>query len=116
MASINTLPEKMQALVLNSTSIPPSIETVPTPRATIGTAVVRVLAANVISYSRDVYNGKRNYSFPVPLIPGTSAIARVADVGPDATKFKPGDLVLLDILVRSRDQPSDISSWESTKV
>ncbi|KAK3643207.1 hypothetical protein LTR56_010354 [Elasticomyces elasticus] len=102
------LPATMKALVLKSTSEPPTVETVPTPQPTIGSAVVRILAANVISYTRDVYNGSRKATFPTPIIPGTSAVARIAAVGPDATKLQPGDLVFLDCLVRSRDEPTDI--------
>ncbi|KXL43353.1 MAG: hypothetical protein FE78DRAFT_33619 [Acidomyces sp. 'richmondensis'] len=82
----------MKALVLKSTSEPPTVEIGPTPQPTIGTAVVRILAANIIIYVRDIYNGKRNYPFPTPIILGNSAIARVAVVGPDATKLKPAAL------------------------
>lgn len=103
----NELPEKMKALVITTWGEGPTVQTVETPQPTFGSAVVRVLAANNISYIRDIYNGKRKYPFPVPLIPGTSAICRVAAVGPDATKLKPGDLVWFDCLIRSRDQPSD---------
>ena len=108
MATPNQLPETMKALVLKSTSEPPTIETVPTPQPTLGSAVVRVLAASVISYIRDIYNGKRNYAFCMPLIPGTSAIGRVVAVGPDSTKLNPGDLVFCDSTIRSRDDPSDV--------
>ena len=58
-----TLPETMKALVLHSTDEPPKVQTVPTPQPTPGSAVVRVLAANVISYIRDIYNGKRKYEY-----------------------------------------------------
>lgn len=44
----------------------------------------------------------------MPLIPGFSAIGRVAAVGADATKLKPGDLVYMDCTTRSRDNPSDV--------
>ena len=108
MAAQNELPDKMKALVLRFTSEPPAIETVPTPQPTLGSALVRVLAASAISYTRDVYNGKRNYPYPMPIIPGFSAIGRVVAVGPDATKLKPGDLVFIDCTVRSRDDPTDV--------
>ncbi|KAK1087010.1 hypothetical protein LTR48_003020 [Friedmanniomyces endolithicus] len=107
MAHTHELPKMMKALVLKSTSEPPTVEIVPTPRPTVGSAVVRILAANVVSYMKNIYNGERNYAFPTPIIPGTSAIARVAAIGPDATKLQIGDLVFLDSLVRSRDEPSD---------
>jgi threonine dehydrogenase-like Zn-dependent dehydrogenase len=107
MAGTSPLPSAMKALVLNSTSEPPTVKTVPTPQLQMGSAIVRVLSANTISYIRDIYNGKRQYPFPTPLIPGSSAIGRIASVALDATKFKPGDLVFVDCVVRSRDQPTD---------
>jgi len=97
------LPPTMRALVVHSTSQPPTVEEVPVPQPFHGSAVVKVLTAGVISYIRDIYNGKRNYPFPTPLIAGTSAIARVVAVGPDAVKLKPGDLVFVDCTIRARD-------------
>ena len=108
MAAPTDLPETMKALVLKSRSEPPTVETVPTPQPTVGSAVVRVLAANTLSYMREIYNGTRPYPFPTPLTIGSSAIARVVAVGPDATKIQPGDLALVDITVRSRDDPTDV--------
>ena len=108
MAAQDKLPETMKALVLESTSKPPTVQTVQTPQPTLGSAIVRVLAVSTISYMRDIYNGKRSYPYPMPIIPGTSAVGRVAAVGPDATKLKPGDLVLVDITIRSRDDPTDV--------
>lgn len=101
------LPSTMKALVLKSTSEPPSIQIVATPQAEHGSAVVRVLSAGVISYMGDIYNGRRPYPFPKPMVPGSAGIGRVAATGPDATKLKPGDLVFIDGLVRSRDEPTD---------
>lgn len=108
MAASNDLPDKMKALVLRSRDESPTIETVSTPQPTLGTAVVRILVASTISYIREIYNGTRPYPFPTPIVPGTSAIARVVAVGPDATRLKPGDLVFLDITIRSRDDPTDV--------
>ncbi|EME89536.1 uncharacterized protein MYCFIDRAFT_25428 [Pseudocercospora fijiensis CIRAD86] len=104
----STLPETMRALVLHSTSTPPSVEKVPCPRPTPGSAIVKILASNVLSYTREIYNGKKNYPFPTPIIPGFSGIARVSAIGPDATKLKLGDLGFLDTTVRSSDEPSDV--------
>lgn len=108
MATTNELPEKMKALVLTSRDQPLTLESVPRPQPTIGSAVVRVLAAKIISYTREVMNGTRPYPFPTPITPGTSALGRVVAVGPDATKIKPGDLVYIDTTVRSRDDPTDV--------
>ena len=104
----DSLPETMQALVLKSTSEPPTVQTVPVPQVTPGTAIVRVLAANIISYTRHIYDGTRRYPFPTPLIPGTSAIGRIVELPPDATRLQLNDIVFVDCIVRSRDEPTDI--------
>lgn len=57
---------------------------------------------------RDIYNGKRQYPYPTPMVPGTSAIGRVAATGPDSTLLTSGDLVFIDCLIRGRDDPSAV--------
>jgi len=42
----------------------------------------------------------------VPLVIGTSALGRVAAIGPDAVLLKPGQLVFIDSFVRGRDDPN----------
>lgn len=76
MAETNELPKTMRALVLTSRDQPLTVETVPTPQPTIGSAVVQILTAKIISYTREVYDGTRPYPFPTPIVPGTSAIGR----------------------------------------
>jgi threonine dehydrogenase-like Zn-dependent dehydrogenase len=66
------------------------------------------LVANVISYMSRIYNGERKYSYPTPIVAGTSAIGRVAAMGPDSVLLKPGQLVFLDCVIRGRDDPSAI--------
>ena len=72
----------MKALVYDGRTC--KVVTIPTPQATPGTAVVRVLAAKVNAYAREVYweEGSdvpnRKYPFPTPLVPGGSAVAKVA--------------------------------------
>ncbi|KAF2159017.1 hypothetical protein M409DRAFT_71355 [Zasmidium cellare ATCC 36951] len=102
-----SLPETMKALVIRSPSDGPNIETVPTPKAARGAAVVRVLSATVLHFVRDMYLGKRPISLPMPLTIGTSAIGRIVEPGPDATKLKWGDVVFIDMILRSRDNQSD---------
>ncbi|KAE9391834.1 GroES-like protein [Gymnopus androsaceus JB14] len=102
------LPETHRALQLISTEEPLQVKSFQTPQPGPGNAVVRVLAANVISYSGEVYNGKRQYPFPRPFVPGSTAIGRIAAVGPDATTLTPGQLVLLDCTIRGRDDPTAI--------
>lgn len=81
---------------------------VPVPTTEPGTAVVKIIAAGIISYTREVYNQTRPYPYPTPITVGSSAIARIDSVGPDATSLKSGQLVLFDVTVRSRDKPSDV--------
>ena len=103
-----SIPATHRAVVLKSTSEPLSVQQLPTPEATPGSAVVRILLANVLNYGGDIYNGKLNYPFPTPLVIGSSAIARVVAVGPDASSLKVGALVLVDSVVRGRDDPTNI--------
>jgi len=57
----------------------------------------------------DVYvTGKRPYPYPLPFVPGTSAIGRVYAVGPDATSLKPGQLVHVNCFIRGRDDPTTV--------
>ena len=105
MASHQVLPNTHRALVLTSTSQPPEVKTIPTPQPSPGSVVLRVEIANIISYSKYIYDGSRNYPFPTPLVPGTSGLGRVAAVGPDAVLLKPGQLVFIDCFVHARDDP-----------
>lgn len=111
MASDHGLPPKHRALVLTSTKSPPSVKTLPTPQPTQGSAVIRVLAAGVMPHMRGIYDGTAMYGsgpfiFPTPLVTGNSAVGRVVALGPDSTKLTPGQLVLVDPTIRSRDNPT----------
>ncbi|KAH8667450.1 isopropanol dehydrogenase [Tricladium varicosporioides] len=94
-----------RALVLNSTSQPPSLETSPIPTATAGSIIVKVLGLSVLPYLSSILDGTLPYALTTPLVPGSSCIGRVHDVGPDALTLKKGDLVYCDITVRARDEP-----------
>jgi NADPH:quinone reductase-like Zn-dependent oxidoreductase len=115
MTSQQELPETHRALVLTSIAHGPEIKHIPTPRPGPGSAVVRVQAANIISYSKFIYNGARNYPFPLPLVIGTSALGRIAALGPDSVLLKPGELVFIDCFVRGRDDPEAASYSGSMK-
>ncbi|KAI1846918.1 hypothetical protein JX266_007139 [Neoarthrinium moseri] len=98
------LPTTHRALVLRDVNIDPKVEQVPVPEVLPGTALLRVLASPIISYTKDVFLGnKRGYPYPLPLVPGASAVCRVAALGPDATSLEIGQLVQFDCLVRARD-------------
>ena len=100
------LPKTHRALVLRSTNEPPKVEVISTPQPTPGSVTVRIVVASIVPYMRDIYDGTRQYPFPMPLVIGSSAIGRVAAVGPDATFLKPGQLVHVDIFLRGRDDPT----------
>lgn len=102
------IPTEQRALFLESTDQPIAVGTLPTPQVVHGSAIIKVLAADIISYHREIYNGQRHYNFPKPLIPGSSCIGRIAAVGPDATNLVPGQLVFVDCVMRSRDNPEDL--------
>ena len=104
----STLPSTMQALVQEVYAEPLKVKDIATPEATPGAAIVRVEIANIVSYMRDIYNGKRKYPYPTPLVVGSSALGRVVAVGPDATSLQPGQLVFVDAVIRGRDDPGAV--------
>ncbi|EXJ63912.1 hypothetical protein A1O7_00247 [Cladophialophora yegresii CBS 114405] len=97
------LPPTHRALRQDVYAEPPTVQTVATPQPTPGSAVLKVLQAGILNYTKDVYNGVRKHPYPVPLTLGQSAVARVVALGEDATTLKIGNLCLLDITIRGRD-------------
>ncbi|EED16150.1 isopropanol dehydrogenase, putative [Talaromyces stipitatus ATCC 10500] len=79
-----------KALILRSRNEPLTLETVLRPVAKAGQAVIRTLAADIVPYMHQVLHGSR----------------RVVEVGPDAVKLSPGQLVFCDITIRARDDPN----------
>lgn len=106
MASHSSLPATHRALVLHTLDTPLQVETRPMPQVTPGSVVVRVLAANVLSYGRELLDGTRPYPYPKPYVPGGSAVGKIAAVGSDCSIFSPGQLVLVGIMTRARDDAS----------
>ena len=103
-----TLPPEHSALVQDAHDEPLHLRTIPTPIPGPGSAVIRVLAVPILTYAREVYDGRRLYTYPTPFVPGASAIGRVVAVGNDAVVLKPGDLVYADCCVRGRDDKDAI--------
>jgi alcohol dehydrogenase len=93
----------MRAAVLKSLDQPLMVESVPVPSRGSGEVLVNVVAAPVLAYANEVFNGARQFNIELPLIPGCGAIGQVMDVGPDATRLRLGDWVFCDPTVRSRD-------------
>ena len=93
----------MKAVVLKAFGTPLSMQQVPDPVLGTGEVIVKVVAAPVLPYTDKVFSGERRYMLDLPVIPGCAAIGQVLETGPDATRLKPGDWVLCDPTVRSRD-------------
>jgi D-arabinose 1-dehydrogenase-like Zn-dependent alcohol dehydrogenase len=104
----HSLPPTQIALVQTTYAQPLSLQTIQTPSPLPGTAIIKILFAPVLSYAKYVYDGTRKYPYPTPFVPGTSAIGRIAALGPDATRLQIGQLVYVDCVMRSRDNPGDI--------
>lgn len=102
------LPHEHRALVLQDVGSEFCVQTIATPQVEFGTAVVRVLAAGILSYHGEIYNGDRGYQFPLPLVGGYSAIGRLVGVPNDATSLETGQLVFVDCVIRGRDDPGTV--------
>ena len=103
--SSTSLPETHRALRLLSLDSKPSVEVIATPKPTPGSVVIQVLATAILSYQNQIYppSNTRKYPYPLPLTGGSSAIGRIAAVGPDATSLKEGQFVYFDNFIRARD-------------
>ncbi|KAH9888124.1 alcohol dehydrogenase [Cubamyces lactineus] len=101
-----TLPPTHRALVLTSTSQPLEVRELPMYTPSLGSAIVRVTATSIITYAREVLTGVRKYDYPKPYVPGSAAVGRVVALGNDATTLRVGDLVLTDIWMHARDDPT----------
>ncbi|KAI8989816.1 chaperonin 10-like protein [Trametes punicea] len=102
------LPPVHRALVFTSTSQPLELRNLPTPTPSPGSAIIRVSAASVVSYAREIYvTGERQFPYPKPYVPaGGAAVGRIVALGNDATTLRVGDLVLTELFLRARDDPT----------
>ncbi|KAF7556969.1 hypothetical protein G7Z17_g1038 [Cylindrodendrum hubeiense] len=97
-------PVQHHALVLSKVGEPMVLETRPVPKPGPGSVIIRVLAASVRSNTPHVYRDPNSgHPLPLPFVPGFAAIGKVVDIGPDATKLKPGQLVFFDPYIQGRD-------------
>ncbi|KAF9102776.1 hypothetical protein BGX29_004211 [Mortierella sp. GBA35] len=78
---------------------------IPAPVATNGDAVIKILAARVVSYSKEVFDGSRIYPSLLPMVPGPSGVGIIQSLAPGAIHLKVGQLVFIDPTVRARDHP-----------
>jgi NADPH:quinone reductase-like Zn-dependent oxidoreductase len=103
----STLPSHHNALQLESVEVGLHIKKLPMPQSGPGSTIVRI-TAGVLSYHREVYNGKRHYTFPTTVVGGISAIRRIAALAADATALKKGQLVYVDCVMHARDDPDTL--------
>lgn len=83
-----------------------SVNSVFTPSPSPGSAIVRVLSSVIAPYQKEIFSSKRPYSIKLPITPGAGAICRVAAVGSDSVGLQVGQLVVVHIHVRGRDDPT----------
>ncbi|KEF56923.1 uncharacterized protein A1O9_07113 [Exophiala aquamarina CBS 119918] len=84
------------------------LKALPIPSPAPGSATVRVLATTVSPNSRAVFAGKFGpVTIRTPVTPSGPAIARIHNIGVDATFLQPGQLVFTDLWTRSRDDPDE---------
>ncbi|KAI1439915.1 alcohol dehydrogenase GroES domain-containing protein [Annulohypoxylon stygium] len=103
-----SLPETYTGLQFHSASSPPTLVPLKTPIPTAGTVIVKPLYSIIVQYANQIFtNGNpRGYKYPLPIVPGGSCIARIAAAPSDATSLKPGQLVFVELTVRSREDPN----------
>jgi threonine dehydrogenase-like Zn-dependent dehydrogenase len=97
-----------KSIVVNSVASPldVKIEARPIPQAAPGQAVVEVLSAVITPNSGfSLTIPVPTFQFPTPAVYGSAAIGRIVSVGHDSTALQPGQLVLVDSFVTSRDDP-----------
>jgi threonine dehydrogenase-like Zn-dependent dehydrogenase len=101
-----SLPESHRALVLSSLGSPLEVKSVPMPTLLPGSASVQILSTPILAYAAALYSGALNYPLHPPQTIGGGAIGRIVALAHDATTLQPGQLVLLDPMVRGRDDPA----------
>ena len=95
-----------RAIVVSSHEDAPVLKTLPRPTPGNGEVLVRILATPFVPYMKEILNGTRKYPLNFPITPGSNAIARVEEVGPDAVSLAKGQLVFCDITIHGRDDPN----------
>ncbi|PVG03607.1 isopropanol dehydrogenase [Serendipita vermifera] len=103
-----SLPSTHKALILSSFKDPldMSVDHVPFPSLSPGSAVVRVLATNIAPRAKKTFTGQIPWSLKLPMAPGSASVCRVAAVGPDSVSLKVGQLVVVHTHIRGRDDPT----------
>ncbi|GJJ76423.1 hypothetical protein EMPS_08782 [Entomortierella parvispora] len=80
-----------------------TITEIPIREPTSGEAVVEILAARVLSYASEIFDGSRPYPNLLPLVPGAGGIGIIRSIGPGNTTLQTGQMVVIDPTIRARD-------------
>jgi alcohol dehydrogenase len=87
----------MKAWILDQPGQPLALRDAAPPEARPGTAVVRMEAVPLLSYTRAYLNGHLPYAYPPgPFTPGTNGIGTITAVGAGVHHFRPGQRVALN--------------------
>lgn len=99
------LPETFKGLQFTSPSKPGSVVELLTPLPSAGSVILRPLNSHIVSYAKEVFsNGNvRGYKYPLPLVPGTNGICRIAAPASDTPHLQVGMLVYTSGIIRPRD-------------
>ena len=93
----------MQSLRLEAIGEKLVVRELPVPPLRADGVVVRVLAARVLPYYREILDGKRNHSFAVPFTPGGAGIGVIERVGAEVKGLTAGSRVYLDQYMQRGD-------------
>ncbi|KAL2436492.1 hypothetical protein ABEF95_011193 [Exophiala dermatitidis] len=108
---MSQIPKTMRAVKLTAPG-QFSVEEIPTPQVQAGSVLIKVEAAMVQPQTRNILNAVvPQFRLPYPVVPGSNAIGRVVEAGPDAVVLEKGQLVLISSFVRARDDPSVRVVW-----
>ncbi|TFK49524.1 alcohol dehydrogenase [Heliocybe sulcata] len=100
----------MKAALFHGTKPSPpylTLTDLPSPTATAGSVVIKVLASSVLSYADEIFSGARTYPSLLPYVPGGGTVGIIKSAGPDVANphLRVGTLVYCDCTIRARDDP-----------
>ncbi|KAL2019041.1 hypothetical protein VTK56DRAFT_10145 [Thermocarpiscus australiensis] len=110
-ASSPQIPPTMKAWVLERPGGGVVLKRVPSPEVQPGAVVAKVLKVFMYPARVDILKASDtipHFTYPYPHVPGNSAVVRVVATGPDTTAFSVGQLAVVDIFVRARDDPNNV--------
>ncbi|KAH8901928.1 putative alcohol dehydrogenase [Coniochaeta sp. PMI_546] len=99
------IPQTYRGLQVTSASSPAQVATIPTPALTPSTVLIRPIITHLVSYISSIFgdNNSRGYSYPTPLVPGSSSVGRILAAASDLPGLRPGQLAYVDPVLRARD-------------